>query len=188
MQQQQQQKPESRNRPDTHWSQWRFRERWRLVERPLLARWPYPVALSGLDGLLAGRRARAHAVRLLAVCRVPVALGLVLVLSPDHRHLTRLSREGERAGPAGRGARHGAPEAGSVFLAGAGRGRRQGGEGRRRGDGSRFRNGRGGQGPTCGPGDGLGGGLRQVLLVLRGALAPRTWRWQGGKETNLHRQ
>lgn len=34
----------------------------------------YPVTLGGLDGLLAGRRARAHAVGLLAVCGVSVGL------------------------------------------------------------------------------------------------------------------
>lgn len=151
----------------------------------------YPVALGGLDGLLAGRRARAHAVGLLAVRGVSVGLAprgrldLVRVL-PDRdrdRDLPRLPGEGEGAGPAGRGARDGAPEARPGLLTRAGRGRGQAvlGEGRGYdGDGPRpgFGARRGGQRPDHGAGR-VGRGL-VFWGGLGGAFGP--WGGHGGTE------
>lgn len=101
------------------------------------ARRSYPVALGGLHGLLAGRGARAHAVRVLAGGRVAVRLPLEGVTVP---------REGEGAWPAGGGGGDGAPEGAPLLQRAAGgegllgerrRGREGGGErrGQRRGGG-----------------------------------------------------
>lgn len=170
---------------------------------------PYPVALRGLDGLLAGRRARTHAVGVLAVRGVSVGLaarsraGLDLVRVLTHRRLSRLPREGEGARPAGWGARHGAPEPGSGLVARAGRGRRQGvlAKGRSghgwghggHGSGPWFGSGCGGQGPDGGTGDGGNGaggcrGLSLVLWGLDGALALRATHWRGQGRSVMSKQ
>ncbi len=70
----------------------------------------YPVALSGLDRLLTGRRAGTHAVCILTVGGMPVTLVLVL----PSQCVTCFPGESKGTRPAGRGCGNGAPERGGA--------------------------------------------------------------------------
>ena len=167
--------------------------------------WSYPVTLGGLDGLLAGRRACAHAVCLLAVCGVPVCLAtrsrasLDLVRILADWTLSCLPGEGERARPAGWRAWHRVPESRSGLLAGTGWGRRenvfakagsgQGGGHKSHGSRPWFGSGCWRQGPNCGTGNsgynaGGSGGLCLLLGGLARALAlwATPWREKGRRD------